>query len=213
MCWQDAPCDATPGYMGSLASTQQVLTAIQKGHTARRNILTNFNPVRVETVQLPDQRATAPQQHYAWHRLWCSHVTFSSCGDWAAASLEGEQRCSLNYSQQHRQRLPFYFVASEVVLYRMTATGFQQRASFDLGGSEAVIAWSQSDPHLSIAQLPRRRFDHGVAEQVSDGALCACFCCSCTCLQPPHMPCMPQLLLGSGPLSNHTSCPGRSGMC
>ena len=197
MCWQDAPCDAAPGYLSSLASTQQVLTAIQKGHTARRNILTNSNPVRVETVQLPDQQATAPQQHYAWFRLRCSHVTFSSCGNWAAATLEGQQRCSLNISEQYQQRLPFNFVASVVVLYSITATGFQQRASFDLGCSEAVIAWSQSGPHLSIAQLPRCRADLGHAEQVSGDTLRACCCCSCTELQPPHLPrTVPQLLDG-----------------
>ena len=211
MCWQDAPCDATPGYMKSLASTQQVLTAIQKGHTARHNILTNSNPVRVETVQLPDQRATAPQQHYAWFRLRCSHVTFSSWGNWAAANLEGEQRCSLTFSEQQQQRLPFRLVASEVVLYSMTATGFQQRASFDLGCSEAVIAWSQSGPHLSIAQIPWCRLDLGLehAEPVSGG-----FVRASAAPAAPGVPWMPQLLLKDVccSITSHTNCSGRSGM-
>ena len=197
MCWQDGPCDATPGYLSSLASTQQVLTAVQKGHTARRNISTNSDPVRVETVQLSDQQATAPQQHYKWFSLRCSQVTFSSCGNWAVATLEGQQRCSLNILEQYQQRLPFSFVASVVVLYSMTATGFQQRASFDLGCSEAVIAWSQSGPHLSIAQLPRCRADLGHTEQVSGDTPRACFCCSCT---TPHLPWTAPELLDGGRL-------------
>ena len=202
MCWQDAPCDATPGHLRSLVSTQQMLTAVQKGHTARHNILTNSNPVRVETVQLPDQRATAPQQHYEWFELRCSHVIFSSCGNWAAVTLEGQQRCSLNSTGQYQQRLPCSFVASVLVLY-IAATGFQQRASFDLGCSEAVIAWSNLGPHLSIAQLPWFWADLWHAEQVSGDTPRACFCCSCTTPILPRT--VPQLLDGGRLLLNPVS--------
>ena len=101
---------------------------------------------------------------------------------------------SRNTTGQYQQRLPCSFVASVLVLYSIAATGFQQRASFDLGCSEAVIAWSQSGPHLSIAQLPRFWADLWHAEQVSGDTPRACFCCSCT---TPHLPwTVPELLDG-----------------
>ena len=139
-----------------MTSTQQVLRALQRSHTAKRNIRANTPPVDIEPVRLPDQGAKPPQKDYAWASLQCSHVAFSSCGRWAAACLKGEQRCTLNLPARQQARLPASVSAYELVLYS-TTSAFEQQASFCTGSSMPAVAWTQAAGHLCIAQQPRCR--------------------------------------------------------
>ena len=142
---------------------QQVLSALQKAHTAKHNIGTNSPPVRLDTMQLPDQRAKAPLQRFRWTSLQCSHATFSSCGRWAAVCLTGEQQ--RHYKSILGRRLVKMITASQVVLYSTTG-GFQQQASFCTGTSTPAIAWSGAAAHLSIALHPRCRCKISSTEEV-----------------------------------------------
>ena len=155
---QDAPIDATAGFLSSLTSTEQLLAALLSSLTARHNIVAN-SYVRKEAVSIPDQPTGRLHQHFEWVSLNCSEVAFSCCGQWAAVVLEAKQRCTLNskFKKQKSLRLPMDIRTYELVLYSILE-GWQQQASFYIGTSAPIMQWGRSAPVLSVALLPRVRF-------------------------------------------------------
>ena len=153
-CLQDAPRDVPGRQLASLASTSEVLAALQKAHTAKRTILSNGPPVRVDTLQLPNQSAAPTSAEYRWSTLACRETAFSSCGHWLAVVLEGEQWWWSSPDKPEDHGPPWQLAMFEVVLYS-AADDFQQQARFPTGRGAPVLQWAASEPRLCIAHLPR----------------------------------------------------------
>ena len=138
--------------LAGLASTSEVLAALQRAHTAKRAILSNAPPLRVDTQQLPDQSAAPPSDKYRWSKLSCRETAFSSCGRWLAVALQGEQWWWSSPDKPEDHGLPWHLFMYEVVLYS-TSGSFQQQTRFPTGEAAPVLQWAASEPHLCIAQL------------------------------------------------------------
>ena len=152
---QDAPIDATAGFLSSLSSTERLVAALQSSLTARHNVSANSH-VRREAVPIPEQLTGRLHQHFEWVSLKCSEVALSCCGQWAAVVLEAEQKCWFHHKERDHLRLPFGIKTFELVLYSIL-NGWQQQASFNTGSSAPIMQWGPSKPVLSVALLPRVR--------------------------------------------------------
>ena len=164
--FQDAPIDATAGFVSRLTSTEQLLEALQSSLTARHNIAANAR-ARIEAVPFPDQLIGRLHKHFEWLSLRCSEAAFSCCGQRAAVVLEAKQKCTLNRDEQKSLRLPTDIQTYELVLYSISQ-GWQQQTSFYTGSSAPVMKWGPSDPTLSVALLPRVRQYIGVEGEEYD---------------------------------------------
>ena len=151
---QDTRIDATPGYLRSMASTQQVLAALHRAHTANHTITANRPPATAQTLEPPDPQARAPTKHFEWISCGCKEVACSQCGSWVAdvqqASLYG---CAAEPENDNLQVMFVY----DIVVYSTTDSLQQQQASFRTGSSQPILQWCQSHPLLGIAHMPRVR--------------------------------------------------------
>ena len=136
---QDTRIDAAPEYLRSMATTQQVLAALQRAHTAKPTITGNAPPAEVQTVELPDPRARAPLKHFQWESCCCLEVACSACGSWVAVVQRGSQTCCAAEPDQSHLQLPEAVYVYDVIVYS-TTDGFQQpQASFCTGTSKPVL--------------------------------------------------------------------------
>ena len=152
---QDAPIDAAPGYIASIPSTTQLLSAVRRSHTARQNILANKAPVRTEKLQqLPDHCSQPVVRDFKCIWVYCGQVTLSTCGTAMAAVIQGEHICTLQ--EPGEVLLPGKLSTGQLVLYQVSADSWQQ-ASYSMGTSTPVLRWCPDKPCLCIAQQPRER--------------------------------------------------------
>ena len=151
---QDTHIDAAPEYLRSLASTQQVLAALQRAHTAKHTITANAPPAKVQTVDLPEPRARAPLKLFKWDSCQCQKVACSQCSSWVAVVRHSSQTCCAAEPERSHLQLPRAFSVYEVIVYSTTESFQKQQASFCMGTSEPVLWWCQSRPLLGIAHMP-----------------------------------------------------------
>ena len=147
---QDLPKDADPKYLVGLSTTDELLRALQRAYTARCNIQANLSPVKVHHVQLPSQASQAPLPDFKWYQATCNTVAFSVCGQWLCVVVNTSQCC---VAQPYSKTNPACVTFHEVLLYDCLDS-FQEHLRLSLGSSKPIVQWSDSKPHLGVAQLP-----------------------------------------------------------
>ena len=135
------PQDASPGYLASLPTTDAVLAALRKAHTAKLGIMSGLSPAQ-HVVGAPlgvDDRASA----HGLDAVSCHEMAFSSCGRYLAVCFSGRTRDRNRRSRHPSNNGVMVFDASE---------GYRQTAFRCASHVCPSTQWAAGQPHLSIAQ-------------------------------------------------------------
>ena len=129
--------------MTCLSSTKQVLSQLQRGCTAGRNIAAGALPVKVDSIRLPDLSLEAPRPGFICTKQHCHSMIPSKCGAYLAVLLLGEQMSTTTAKDQAR--------TYQVAVYS-TCEGYHEQARFHTSWLEPKIRWAQHAPQLRVAQ-------------------------------------------------------------
>ena len=129
--------------MACLSSTEQVLSQLRRGCTARRNIAAGALPVKVDSIRLPDLSLEAPRPGFICTKQHCHSMIPSKCGAYLAVLLLGEQMSTTTAKDQAR--------TYQVAVYS-TCEGYHEQARFHISWLEPKIRWAQHAPQLRVAQ-------------------------------------------------------------
>ena len=146
---QGLPSEASPGFMASLSRTEEVLDLVRRGSKAKCNIEAGSLPVKVDSIRLPDQTCQRPWPGFTWSSLQCQSIEFSTCGQYLAVVLMGEQTTN---SKGRQEPFPSY----QVVVYSF-CVGYGELARFCVSSLEPDLHWDQKVPQLGVVQVSELR--------------------------------------------------------
>ena len=132
----------SPGYLASLSTGSDVLTALQRARKAREALLAGSHPVTQQAISLSVHPARTGHQTTSW----CREAAFSADGQYLAVSLAGLSEPAPGPGSALSQKQP-----GEVVVLRATE-GYTEQARIRCHSHAAVFRWAPDASHLSIAE-------------------------------------------------------------